>query len=90
LQPPPIDDIETYWTPLEKMQASLMLRQSIVGSPATVRAGLENFASATQADELMVVSAIYDPAARLRSYEILADVARGLSSSEANAVGNRN
>lgn len=78
LQPPPIDDIETYWTPFEKAQASQMLKQSIVGSPETVRTGLRNFLKATEADELMVVSAIYDPASRLQSYEILAVVAREL------------
>ena len=74
-QQPPIDDIETYWTPPEKEMASRMLACSIVGSPETVRFGLERFAAYTQADEFMVVSAIFDPAARRRSYEILADVA---------------
>ncbi len=73
---PPIDDIEDYWTPHEKLQASHMLRYAIVGSPETVRAGLERFAEQTQADELMVVSAIYDHAARVRSYELLAELAR--------------
>jgi len=73
---PPIDDIEAYWTPIEKAQASHMLRYAIVGSPATVREGLERFIAATRADELMVASAVYDHAARVRSYEILADVAR--------------
>jgi alkanesulfonate monooxygenase SsuD/methylene tetrahydromethanopterin reductase-like flavin-dependent oxidoreductase (luciferase family) len=43
-----------------------------VGSPDTVRRGLERFIDQTRADELMVASAIYDHAARLRSYEILA------------------
>jgi luciferase family oxidoreductase group 1 len=71
---PPIDDIEQYWTPLEKAQASHMLTYAIVGSPDTVRAGLERFVGATQVDELMVVSAIYDHAARVRSYEILAGI----------------
>jgi len=70
---PPIDDIETYWTPLEKAQASRMLACSFVGAPATVRAGLERFAAETGADEVIVASAIYEHAARLRSYEILAD-----------------
>ena len=37
--PPPIDDIETYWTPAEKAQASSMLMYSVVGSPETVRGG---------------------------------------------------
>ncbi|HEU6442380.1 MAG TPA: LLM class flavin-dependent oxidoreductase [Microvirga sp.] len=73
---PPIDDIETYWTPSEKAQASSMLACSFVGSANTVREGLEGFLEQTGADELIVASAIYDHAKRLRSYEILADVRR--------------
>ena len=76
LQPPPIDDIETFWTPAEKQIASRMLHVSIVGSAATVRDGLTQLMRETAADELMVVSSIFDERARLRSYEILADVAR--------------
>ncbi len=72
---PPIDDIDSYWTPAEKQHASRMLACAVVGSPETVRRGLARFADATQADELLVVSAVFDPAARERSYEIVADVA---------------
>ena len=75
---PPIDDIEAYWTPAEKAQASRMLACSFVGSPATVSEGLKSFVAETRADELIVASAIYDHAARLRSYEMLAEVV-GLS-----------
>ena len=75
---PPIDDIDTFWTPNEKIQASHMLKYAVVGSPDTVRAGLEQMVELTGADELMVVSAIYDQDARLRSYEILAEVAASL------------
>jgi luciferase family oxidoreductase group 1 len=71
---PPIDDIESYWTPAEKMRASHMLKYSIVGSPETVRKGLQDLLSKTAADELMVVSAVYDHVARIRSYEILAEL----------------
>src|SRR3954465_9442634 len=39
--PPPIDDIESYWSPVEKEQASKMLACSFVGAPETIRAGLE-------------------------------------------------
>ena len=53
---PPIDDIEDYWTPPEKHQASRMLKYSIVGSPETVRRELESFVALTKADELMIVS----------------------------------
>jgi len=70
--PPPIDDIERYWTPEEKFRVSSMLRRSFVGSPETVRDGLERFAEETDADELIVAAAIHDHAARLRSYELLA------------------
>jgi alkanesulfonate monooxygenase SsuD/methylene tetrahydromethanopterin reductase-like flavin-dependent oxidoreductase (luciferase family) len=52
-----------------------MLRYAVVGSPETVRAGIERFAEQTRADELMVVSAIYDHDARVRSYELLAEIA---------------
>jgi luciferase family oxidoreductase group 1 len=69
---PPIDDIERYWNPVEKEQVSRMLACSFVGAPDTVRAGLDAFAARTGADEIIVASAIYDHAARLRSYGLLA------------------
>jgi luciferase family oxidoreductase group 1 len=69
---PPIDDIETFWTPREKAQASRMLTCAFVGSPDTVRAGLSKFVADTGADEVIVAAAVYDHAARLRSYELLA------------------
>ena len=72
---PPIDDIEVYWAPAEKHQASRMLEYSIVGSPQTVRRGLESLVASTNADELMVVCSVYDHLARVRSYEIVAEIA---------------
>ena len=48
-----------------------MLRRSSVGSPETVRAGLDRFVAETEADEVIVASAIHDHAARPRSYELL-------------------
>jgi luciferase family oxidoreductase group 1 len=72
--PPPIDDIDSYWTPDEKAQVSAMLERSFVGSRETVRARLEEFSKQTAVDELIVAAAIYDHIARLRSYEILAQM----------------
>jgi luciferase family oxidoreductase group 1 len=74
----PIDDIEAYWSPPEKYQATRMLKHSIVGSPEVVRKDLESFVTTTKADELMIVTSIHDHAARVRSYEIVAEVC-GLS-----------
>jgi luciferase family oxidoreductase group 1 len=77
--PPPIDDIESYWTPAEKAQAGGMLSFAIVGSPTTVREGIERVLKQTGADELMIVSAIYDFKARLHSYEILGDIQKAIN-----------
>jgi luciferase family oxidoreductase group 1 len=74
LSQPPIDDIETYWTPIEKAQVTRMLARSIVGSAETVRTGIDALVAETGADELMVVSDVYDHAARLRSFELIAAV----------------
>jgi luciferase family oxidoreductase group 1 len=75
LTQPPIADIEAYWTPQEKAQALRMLACSIVGSADTVRSGMRQFVERTGADELMVVSDVFDPALRLRSFEMIAGVA---------------
>jgi luciferase family oxidoreductase group 1 len=75
LSQPPIDDIESYWSPAEKAQAMSMLARSIVGSPDTVRSGIDALIKETGADELMIVSDVYDHAARLRSLELIANAA---------------
>jgi luciferase family oxidoreductase group 1 len=77
--PPPIDDIEGFWTAAEKAQVSRMLSCAFVGSPATVKRELQKFVEATRTDELMVASAIYDHAARRHSYELLAELGRDLA-----------
>jgi alkanesulfonate monooxygenase SsuD/methylene tetrahydromethanopterin reductase-like flavin-dependent oxidoreductase (luciferase family) len=73
LSQPPIDDIESYWSPTEKAQAMSMLARSIVGSPDTVRFGIDALIAETGADELIVVSDVYDHATRLRSFEFIAN-----------------
>ena len=75
LSQPPIDDIETYWTPMEKAQAKRMLARSIVGSSDTVRKGIAALVEETQADELIVVSDVYEHVQRLRSFELIAEAA---------------
>jgi len=48
---------------------------AVVGSPGTVKRGVEAFLERTQADELIVTTQVFDHAARVRSYEILAEAA---------------
>ncbi|SEK74662.1 luciferase family oxidoreductase, group 1 [Stigmatella aurantiaca] len=73
---PPVDSIEAIWSPLEQMGVESALACSVVGSPGTVRRGVEAFIERTGADELITTAQIYDHAARLRSFEILASVTR--------------
>ena len=75
LSKPPIDDIESYWSPIEKAQAQHMLARSIIGSVPTVEAGINALLGETHADELIVVSDVFDHADRLRSFELIAKAA---------------
>jgi luciferase family oxidoreductase group 1 len=75
---PPIDDIDSYWNPFEAAQANRILGVSVVGSVETVRNGLAALIERTRADELMIVSDTYDPAARLKSIALIAEAVRGL------------
>jgi luciferase family oxidoreductase group 1 len=77
--PPPVDTMDGYWSPAEKATAEHTLRYAIVGSPETVRRGLEDFVEHERPDEIMATAMIFDHAARLRSFEILAGIAAGRS-----------
>lgn len=72
--PPPVDSMETIWTPREKAMVQQRLGGSVIGNAETVKNGLEKFLAETKADELIINAMVYDHAARLRSYEIIAEV----------------
>ena len=71
---PPVDSMDGLWTAQEKALVDARLGGSIIGSAATVKKGLEKILDETKADELMINAMIYNHEARLRSYEIVADV----------------
>jgi luciferase family oxidoreductase group 1 len=80
---PPMPELRSV---LDAQQAAAMdgpLGVSFVGTPDVVREGLDAFVDRTGADELLVVTYAHDPAARRRSYELLAD-AWGLSGRESS------
>jgi len=78
IQPPLAsgDAIDSFWSPEERARASEMLRCSFVGSPDTVRRGLQDFIRQTGVDEVIVATMLYDHSARLRSYEMLAEIGK--------------
>jgi luciferase family oxidoreductase group 1 len=72
--PPPVDDMNALWSPAEKAGVAQSLACSAVGTPAVVEEKLKELIADTAADELMTTGQIYDHAARLRSFEIAAEV----------------
>ncbi|HEX6185216.1 MAG TPA: LLM class flavin-dependent oxidoreductase [Pyrinomonadaceae bacterium] len=81
--PPPVETLAGVASEMELAAAGHVLLYSVVGSPVTVRSGLESFLHLTGVDELMLTSQIFDHAARLRSLEIVAAV-RERSSAKAS------
>jgi luciferase family oxidoreductase group 1 len=71
---PPVETLDGFWTPVEKLGVAQTLRYAAIGSPSTVAAALEAFVRETGADEVIVSGHIHDQAARLRSFEIVSDV----------------
>jgi luciferase family oxidoreductase group 1 len=75
--PPPVDDIAERFAAVglsPTMQGALAT--AVVGSPETVRRGLAEFEARYKPDEVIVTAQIYDHAARVRSFEILAEAAK--------------
>ena len=77
--PAPVEGYERDLDPMAKTMLSQALSCAVVGSPETVRQGVEAFIRRTGADELMVTAQMYDHAARVRSFEILAEAHKSLS-----------
>ncbi|WP_050181662.1 LLM class flavin-dependent oxidoreductase [Domibacillus robiginosus] len=75
---PPVDSMEGIWTEFEKAALQQQLGSSIVGGPETIKKKLADFIEETDADEVMINAQIYDHQARLRSFELAADVLRSL------------
>jgi luciferase family oxidoreductase group 1 len=64
------------YTELERAFVEDRQATQIIGAPETVRRGLTDLLTATSADELMLTTMVFDPADRLRSFELVADLAR--------------
>ncbi|AHB76401.1 MULTISPECIES: LLM class flavin-dependent oxidoreductase [Pandoraea] len=73
---PPVTDMDERWDPAEQHSVEAFLGVAVVGGPERVKAGLSDLVERTQADELMLVTDIYDPALRLRSCDIVAAVCK--------------
>ena len=83
---PPVDSMQSLWEDRERAAVESRLRAAIVGSNATVKAGLESLVSETGADEVIVVTDTYEHADRLKSYQRLSGVAATIKTAPNVAV----
>jgi luciferase family oxidoreductase group 1 len=74
--PPPVEDMDKLWSPAERAAIEHRAQFTAVGSPETVRAKLQHMLEITAADEIILTGQIHDHNARLRSFEIAANVLR--------------
>ncbi|MCM5662409.1 LLM class flavin-dependent oxidoreductase [Galbibacter mesophilus] len=72
--PPPVDSMDDIWTPEQEAAIKNMMYFTFVGSKKTVDNELSKFVNATQVNEIIAVSYIYDHDARLKSYELLSEL----------------
>jgi len=77
--PPPVESMEGRWTRVERVAVEQRTRCSAVGSKETVRARLKELLEQTHADEIILTAQIHDHAARLRSFEIGAEIFREMA-----------
>jgi luciferase family oxidoreductase group 1 len=84
---PPVDSMEGLWQEWERAAVESKLGAAIVGSNATVKAGLEKLVGETGADEVVVVTDTYGHAEKLQSYQRVADVASMIEAKSTAVVG---
>ena len=72
--PPPVAGYEEQLSAAERAMVQELSRCAAVGSPASVKSQIDDFLNETKADELIIVSSVFEHEARQRSYEITADV----------------
>jgi alkanesulfonate monooxygenase SsuD/methylene tetrahydromethanopterin reductase-like flavin-dependent oxidoreductase (luciferase family) len=72
-----VDEIETgppgEWSLAQERYVTELFSSHIVGSPSTVKAGLQALAQRTGADEIMIATIMHGYPDRLQSYELIAD-----------------
>ena len=71
---PPVEDMDTLWSPEEKLAVQSRMAVAIIGGAALIKERLKLLQEATRADEFMFVSDLYEHVDRLRSFEIVANV----------------
>jgi luciferase family oxidoreductase group 1 len=75
---PPVDSMEGLWNPMERDAVASRLSLAVVGDAAAVKMRLQAITDWLGVDEVLAVTDTYEQSDRLRSYEILAEVAKSI------------
>ena len=84
---PPVASMGPLWQDWEQAAVESKLSAAIVGSDATVKAGLEKLVGDTGADEVIIVTDTYEHADRLESYQRVANVVTMIDMNPTAAIG---
>jgi luciferase family oxidoreductase group 1 len=76
--PPPVESMDGLWNDAERTALAQRARYTVIGSPVSVAGRIKEIAAETNCDELIVVSQIYEPSARLRSFELVSEIFKDL------------
>jgi luciferase family oxidoreductase group 1 len=79
---PPVDTMEGIWNPMEREAVEGRLALAVVGDAAAVQTRLQRITDWLGVDEVLAVTDTYEQSDRLRSYEILAEVAKNITVKE--------
>lgn len=71
---PPVNNMDALWSDYERMVVERQSSTAITGSQETVKEKLQSFIEKTEVNEVMVTCQVYDQQARLRSYELIAEL----------------
>jgi luciferase family oxidoreductase group 1 len=82
----PVENMDGIWSPHEQVLVEGKLGAAVIGGPDTVQEKLSSLLRATEADEIIFTSDLYDHADRLASYRIAAEVLTSMAPVEP-AVG---
>ena len=82
--PPPVENFEKGLDPTSKAAIKGSRAASVTGDLDTVTRGMREFVDKTAADELIIVSQIYDFEERIHSFELAAKAARAVKVNQAN------
>ena len=71
---PPVETMQGLWSPMEQLSVQNFYAMAQIGSPETVKRGLQDLLDKTQVDEFIFTCDIYDTAKRLENFSLLMDI----------------